>query len=107
MRLSSTPAIVAATWADILPVFAAAPLESLTIRGRPHGGTFPAGLGANLVRCWGSTLRRLNVVDAHLDDDSLKAICEGVNHLEQLTVRIPQYMDRVMCPRSTHPFASC
>jgi len=69
-------------------------------------GTLTTGLGTDLVRYWGDTLRRLNVIKVHLHDSTLEVICEGAKNLEQLTIDVPRDMNQVMYLHSNYPFAS-
>jgi hypothetical protein len=103
----------ARVWAALLAVFARCPLESLTVRaGQPDAATIalPVDLGAQVVRYWGRTLRRLNATRVDVLAHTLKTICEGALGLEQLTVDIPKDTDRVMSPPSppsTHHAQAC
>jgi len=84
-------------WANILSIFSKSPLESLTVRtSQPDTDTLPTGLGADIVRYWGKTLRRLNAVKVNILDSTLKVVCEGAKNLEQLTIDVPRDMDQVM-----------
>ena len=104
-RASSTPVAPTSPWARILSVFSRSPLESLTVRtSQSDTVTLPTGLGADMVRYWGKTLRRLNAVQVNILDSTLKVICEGAKHLEQLTIDVPRDMNQVMCLHSRQPF---
>jgi hypothetical protein len=94
-------------WANTISVFSESPLESLTVKTTQSDSiTLPTGLGADVVRYWGKTLRRLNAVKVNILDKTLKEICEGAKNLEQLTIDIPRDIARVMCLHSKPLFAS-
>ena len=89
---------------DILSIFSKSPLESFTVRtSQPDTDTLPTDLGANIVRYWGKTLRRLNVIKVNILDNTLKVVCEGAENLEQLTIDVPRDMNQVMCLDSNAP----
>jgi hypothetical protein len=64
--------------------------------------TLSTGLGADIVRYWGETLRRLNTVKVNILDGTLNVICKGAKNLEQLTIDVPRDMSQVMYPHSKH-----
>ena len=91
-------------WANILSIFSKSPLESLTVRtSQPDIDTLPTDLGADMVRYWGKTLRRLNAIKINILDSTLKVLCEGAENLEQLTIDVPRDMDQVMYLVSNAP----
>ena len=107
-RTSSTLVTPTSPWTNLLSLFSKSPLESLTVRtSQPGTDTLPTGLGADMVRYWGKTLRRLNAVKINILESTLKVVCEGAESLEQLTIDVPRDIDQVMCLDSSAPLHHC